>query len=389
MPKSADKAVSLAELRLKRANSNSVARAVLAHQFVNVPRCSFAKDDGISPYLGAETGMDAAPASPDRQAPVGVDGPAIQGEVPETGGSGWRKLLRDGFALSVFLHAVAAVAMGYASLSLPKESQMEQGAISVTFITQGNDEADARSSGKGGEVTEEAEILPKVEEKPLAATSQQIFKDVPLPILAADLPEILTTQTESKVETEVVAKTPLVEEKVEQPAEDPKTAAVMEKPVEKKPESKKDEPKKRSDTQKPREEKKQKRGDQGDQAANAKKGDVESKDKGKTSTNSRGASDNRDVGNAARTNYRGLVNRKLSRAKGRMASPAKGNVIVTFTILANGTVSGLRIQKSSGKEAVDAAALKVVRAAAPFPPIPAETGKKTWPMTLPMTFKGK
>jgi protein TonB len=72
-----------------------------------------------------------------------------------------------------------------------------------------------------------------------------------------------------------------------------------------------------------------------------------------------------------------------------MASPAKGNVIVTFTILANGTVSGLRIQKSSGKEAVDAAALKVVRAAAPFPPIPAETGKESWPMTLPMTFKGK
>ncbi len=409
MPKAADKATGLAGLRFKPANSNSVARAVLAHQFVNVPRCSFAKDDGISHYLGAETGMDAAPASPNTQAPVDVDVPAIQGEVPETGGSGWRKLLRDGFALSVFLHAAAAVAMGYATLSLPEEPPMEQGAISVTFVTQGNDEADVRSSGKGEEVTEEDEIPPKVEEKPAknplpkpvdeekpaAAASQQIFKEVPLPVLGPDLPETLTTQTESRVEAEVVAKTPQVEKEVEQPVEDPRTAAVVEKllkqkpeekPVEKKPEIKRDEPNKRPDKQKPREKKRQKRGDQ---AANARKGDVESKDKGKMSSNSRGASDNRDVGNAARTNYRGLVNRKLSRAKGRMASPAKGNVIVTFTILANGTVSGLRIQKSSGKEAVDAAALKVVRAAAPFPPIPAETGKETWPMTLPMTFKGK
>jgi len=72
-----------------------------------------------------------------------------------------------------------------------------------------------------------------------------------------------------------------------------------------------------------------------------------------------------------------------------MQNPAKGNVTVTFTILANGTVSGLRIGKSSGKEALDAAALKIVRSASPFPPIPDETGRKSWLMSVPMTFTGR
>jgi protein TonB len=56
--------------------------------------------------------------------------------------------------------------------------------------------------------------------------------------------------------------------------------------------------------------------------------------------------------------------------------------------MADGSISGLAITQSSGKPAIDAAALKVVRSAAPFPPIPADAGRKSWKMTVPMTFKG-
>lgn len=391
MPKPADRVASLAELRFKPANSNDAARAVLSHQFVNVPRCSFARDDGISPYLGAETGMDAAPASPDMEAPANIDVPAIQSEMPETGGSWRRKLLRDGFALSIFLHAAAAIAMGYATFSLSDEPPLEEGTLSVTFITEGTAEVEARSSGTGEDIAEEDENpnkadvkpiekpLPKpvVEEKPVVATSQQILRDVQLPELGADLPEILATRAESKIEAEVVAKSP-IEKKVEKPVEEPKTPRVVEKPVEKKPEEKK-----------VAEEKKQKRGDQGNQAATERKGDVDSRNTGRNSTNSRGDSANPNIGNAARTNYRGLVNRKLARAKGRMQNPAKGKVTVHFTILASGAISGLTTYESSGKKALDDAALKIVRNASPFPPIPAETGKKSWGMTVEMVFTGK
>lgn len=402
MSKPADKVVSLAELRFEPANSNRSARALLAHQFVNVPHCCFARDDAISDYLAAETGMDAAPASPDIAAPADVDIPSIRGEAPETGSSGPRKLLRGGFALSIVLHAAAAVAIGYATLSVPDEPPLEAGTLSVTLVTQGNAEADARAAGGEQEMEEQdkapqkvevepaEKTLPKpvAEEKPAPAAARQVLKDVPLPVLGADLPEILTTQAESTVETEAVAKTP-IEEKGEKPVEDARATEVAEKPVAQKTEAKKEKAKQQPDKPKPREKRKQNRGDRGDRIANADKGDVDSQNKGKNATEARGDPANPEIGNAARTNYRGLVNRKLSRAKGRMQNPAKGKVTVTFTILADGTVSGLRIKKSSGKEALDATALKIVRNASPFPPIPAETGKQAWNMTVPMTFTGK
>ena len=82
------------------------------------------------------------------------------------------------------------------------------------------------------------------------------------------------------------------------------------------------------------------------------------------------------------------MQRKLERAKKRVRVAGKGKVLVSFTITANGSVVNLRVRKSSGKPAIDAGALDVVRKASPFPAIPDETGLKSYPVSVPMTFKG-
>jgi protein TonB len=428
MAKTADKKhTTLAELRFKPANSNDAERAQFSHHFVNVPRCSFAKDDGISTYLGSETGMDTFPQPPTEQEPLHKDVPAIECEVPAAAGGLARKLLRSGFALSVFLHAVAVIAVGY--LVLPDDTSLVEGVTSVTLVVRGV-ETDLRLEGEKTEKQEdepEPEIETKPVEKepvkpmekllekkpapverpkvvqPVEAKTEDILKDVPMPELGADLPEILTTQTPSEVKAETTAKTVPVEKKIEPKPKELATAALPEKPaekkpeeksVEKKPEAKKEEPKKESEKKlekKKKEEpkkRKNKKGERGKDKERPDLGDSEAINKGKrSSVSSQGASNNRELGNAARSNYQGKVEKKLLRAKSRVRNPGKGSVTVSFVIAANGDISGLRIKKSSGKEAIDAAALKIVNKAAPFLPIPAETGRKSWPMTQIIDFE--
>jgi protein TonB len=427
MAKTADKKhTTLAELRFKPANSNDAERAQFSHHFVNVPRCSFAKDDGISTYLGSETGMDTFPQPPTEQEPLHKDVPAIECEVPAASGGLARKLLRSGFALSVFLHAVAIIAVGYMTLVLPDEDSMVEGVMSISLVVEGSD-ADRIASGEEEEVEAPkpelkikpvekesikpveklAETVPEPVKKPdvvqpIEAKPEEILKDVPMPQLGADLPEILTTQAGSEVKAEAAAKPVPVEKKIEPEPKELAAAALPEKPVEKKPEekpiekkpeAKKEEPKKEPEKKlekKKEEPKKRKKfkGNRGKDEQKSDRGDSDTSNKGeRSSDNSRGASNNRELGNAARSNYQGKVEKKLLRAKSRVRKPGNGKVTVTFVIAANGDISGLRIWKSSGEAAIDAAALKIVNKAAPFPAIPPETGWKSRRMTNQIDFE--
>jgi protein TonB len=74
-------------------------------------------------------------------------------------------------------------------------------------------------------------------------------------------------------------------------------------------------------------------------------------------------------GNAAASNYPGLVMRKLSRA-GRPRVNARGTAVVAFSISSGGGLASLSLARSSGSSALDRAALGVVRSAAPFPQPP-------------------
>ncbi|WP_306151301.1 TonB family protein [Roseovarius sp. MMSF_3281] len=75
------------------------------------------------------------------------------------------------------------------------------------------------------------------------------------------------------------------------------------------------------------------------------------------------------VGNAAASNYPGLVMRRLSRA-GKPRVNARGASVVAFRISANGALGSVSLARSSGSSALDRAALRLVRRAAPFPKPP-------------------
>lgn len=75
------------------------------------------------------------------------------------------------------------------------------------------------------------------------------------------------------------------------------------------------------------------------------------------------------AGNAAISNYPGQVMRKLSRA-GKPRVNARGQAVVSFTVASNGGLQTLGLARSSGSSALDQAALRLVRSAAPFPQPP-------------------
>ncbi len=98
-----------------------------------------------------------------------------------------------------------------------------------------------------------------------------------------------------------------------------------------------------------------------------------------------------EAGNAAVSNYPGKVARKLRRAL-RYPSAAKrerlnGQVVVRFTVNANGSATGIRIARSSGSSILDHAALETVRRASPFPKIPQGASRNTWGFTVPLAFR--
>jgi protein TonB len=429
--------VDLGSLRFKPANSNRQDRSVVSHQFNNVPRCSYARDDGISPYLGAETRIDPYPASAVGLEPLHADIPHPAPDLDKPLAGARRKLLRSGFALSIFLHASVAAALGFIVAKTPDEALL-QGEMVVSLIVQGDDsDVDARVAGdetaKDLEVEEpQQEIVqeqpepdPKpVEPPPVAkaapesppvaqATAEQLLKDAPLPMLGAPLPDILTATTPAAAKVEEIAKPiaqqqpePIEEIKPEppKPVEPPKveTKPVEDKkpepptPVEKKPELRKPDPKPVVETEKPKKtvkktaakkEQKKRKGQKTDQDVNADRGRTDAKNKGKSAKDaSRGAA-NREVGNAAADNYKGLVEKRLSRAQKRVRHRGEGSLVLSFTITADGGVSGARVSRSSGDPKLDQAGLTLLAKASPFPPIPAETGRKSWKMTVPIDFR--
>ena len=106
---------------------------------------------------------------------------------------------------------------------------------------------------------------------------------------------------------------------------------------------------------------------------------------------SRGAGRASQAGNAAVSNYPGKVVSKLRRSR-RYPREAQrqrltGEVRVAFTVSSNGSVSGIRIVRSSGSPVLDQAAVATVQRAAPFPKIPADAGRSSWPFTVPLEFK--
>ena len=453
--------VPISELRFRPANSNERARAGMEHAFKDVPQCSFAKDDGISPYMGADAGIDDFPDNPATHEPIHDDVPVVAQDGVAPALSFGQKLLRSGFGLSVFLHGIAAIGIGYASITLPADDALLEGetVIAIEFFSETDSEVTTRVKQEEQDGKEEAVETPieqpkeeprqevveqeKPVEKPKPIEQAKLPEPVEKPVIT-DQPEVLSTTEPSSFAIEAAARqiaeetrieplpdspppmliSPVEEKKsepekklaqplrhpvsrprivqkaaevkpVEKPVEKPVVKKEEPKPVEKKPEPKKEQPKKKDEAKKsePKPEKKERKKTKardGNAETDSNKGSskADKKKKGNSQDASQGNSKRKVKGNASTSNYKGLVQRKLERAKKRVRVSAKGTVIVSFTISANGSVTNLRVRKSSGKPAIDKGALDIVRRASPFPDIPDETGLKSYPVSVPMTFKG-
>jgi periplasmic protein TonB len=189
----------------------------------------------------------------------------------------------------------------------------------------------------------------------------------------------------------------------ETPPEPKPVAKVEPKPVKKPVEAKKPvEPKRKKAAKKPAEKPAEKKtadakpkkkatkaGSGGANQADARRGAADGAEAGTTAAKGKKGK-TASSGNASVSNYPGKVVSQLRRA---VYSPAearakrlKGEVQVSFTVSANGSVGGVRVVRSSGSPILDKAALETVRRAAPFPAIPSDAGRSSWPFTVPLAF---
>lgn len=110
----------------------------------------------------------------------------------------------------------------------------------------------------------------------------------------------------------------------------------------------------------------------------------------RSSANGRADAKTNDGGTKASSNYKGKVVAKLRRAKKypRKARRQKltGTTRVSFTIAKNGTVSGMRITRSSGHQILDQAALEMVRRASPMPKFPGDIRVARMTLQVPVRF---
>lgn len=103
----------------------------------------------------------------------------------------------------------------------------------------------------------------------------------------------------------------------------------------------------------------------GNSGQSAKRGQADGQTGAKATQSGQARGTSRQAGNAAVSSYPGKVWRKLSRTRKR--GRGRGKAVVGFKIASSGGVASAWIIRSSGNAKLDAAALKHVHRAAPFP----------------------
>ncbi|MFC5583591.1 TonB family protein [Nitratireductor kimnyeongensis] len=288
-------------------------------------------------------------------------------------------------ALSLSLHAGAAVYV------MNRSTDIEIAGGGATEIAiAGNAFADMVAAG---ETTEKVlpEVQPETEpvqpetasEAPPETPVETVVDETSPQVVEAEQPVVEMTEAETAEAVEPVENAQIVAALSEAPVPTPRPAYTPPpKPkAEKKQvrEAKTAPPKKRS------------AGSKGRDTQDARRGTASGKKNAGKASKGRQEARATQSGNARVSNYPGKVVSKLRRSL-RYPSAAKrqrlkGEVHVRFTIARNGSVSGVRIVRSSGSGVLDQAALDTVRRAAPFPRIPDEAGRSSWGFTVPLAFR--
>jgi len=277
----------------------------------------------------------------------------------------------------------------------PPEQEMVAGGEAMEVAVLGNAFEETILSGDPDEAIEPEEIEPEeadpqpVEEVAEVTPVQSgITAEEQTDIVPTDADVILPAEDISPVaadEPEFTASVAPVETVI--PEEKPKPEEIVKAEPEKKPE-----PKKKPEKEKPKKKPvKKKAGDEGKQLETVTKGQADGVE-GAVASTSTGKTGKfaQAFGNAAESNYKGKVRSRVQRyfrfPKSADRAGLGGTVTVSFTVSANGGVSGVRIVRGSGSPALDEAAVNAVQRAEPFPKIPEGANRSSWPFVIPLQF---
>ncbi|MEO1158992.1 MAG: TonB family protein [Pseudomonadota bacterium] len=189
-----------------------------------------------------------------------------------------------------------------------------------------------------------------------------------------------SSNTAEPVESTDSAK-PVESSKTVKPVETTDTAKPVAEPRKKKQANKKIQKKKKAAARKKRK-KAKRRAEKNSTARNS----ASSRRNGSNSSNagSRGKS-NRAAGRARLASYLGRVKSKIRRQN--RGAKASGVSVVSFSIAGSGNVVRVRLKRSSGNATLDKAAVRMVRRAAPFGPIPPDVGRRKLSLSVPIRFR--
>ena len=321
-------------------------------------------------------------------------------------------LLFSGMGSCLFHAAIVAVVL-LTFVAAPEEAQEEAG-DTVSVIMIGNSDTDQMAAGEETpqsepeQVTAEAvqpqtvqpsEVAPEETQspqpdvvQPQEVETQQVQSVEPVEqaqpmTVVPEQPQILATQ--APAETTVVQPAepvqPMETEVVEaQPVEPPTAVAT---PVEKpKP------------IEKPKEIKrpvakvaKAKSGSRGESREDTKRGSADGVETAQSDASSQVNARRTGSGDAAVANYKGKVQSRIRRYVQRVSSKyEKGlTLVINLTIGSGGELRSLSVARSSGDSGLDQAVMEQIRNAAPFPPLPSEWGRPTWPFMQAVQVGGR
>ncbi|AYG67025.1 MULTISPECIES: TonB family protein [unclassified Rhizobium] len=324
-------------------------------------------------------------------------------------------LLFSGMGSCLF-HAVIVAVLLVTFVAAPEEAQEEAG-DTVSVIMIGNSDTDQMAAGEEMPQTEPEQVMAEAVQpqtvqptevtpeetqplrpdvvQPQEAETQQAQSAEPVaPVEQAqpttvvpEQPQILATQ--APAETTVIQPAepvqPMEAEVAEAQPIEPPAAAVT--PVEKP-----------RPVEKPKEVKKPaakvvkaKSGSRGEGREDTKRGSAEGTETAQADTNSQANARHTGSGDAAVANYKGKIQSRIRRYVQRVSSKyEKGlTLVVNLLIGSGGELRSLSLTRSSGDSALDQAVMEQIRNAAPFPPLPSEWGRPTWPFMQAVQVGGR
>ncbi len=263
-----------------------------------------------------------------------------------------------------------------------------QGITSIEAVTSTEVNKDREPEEVKPAETSVDEVKTVVQEDTLVATqsTEEIAEAKPAEAAQPTQPTVVAAleKTVEAAQPEQASPTPPLEQ-VQQASEVQKQLDPLEL-VNKTPVKKPAPPVKKAETKK-----KPKKAQQRGGKTNARKGGEQiTSTSARSNANGRADAKTNDGGVKAASNYKGKVVAKLRRAK-RYPKKAQrkkltGTARVAFTISRSGSVSGIRISRSSGHAILDQAALEMVKRASPMPKFPGDIRQARMTLQVPVRF---